>query len=58
MVGGREGVAIIMCLCRRLKQWYKLVSGAQLSKDQSKQLDSTVKDHFDVCAYFNHITIQ
>ena len=35
--------------CRRIKSWYECVEKAGLTKNQSKQLWTTVKDHFEVC---------
>lgn len=32
-------------------QWYAAVEKAHLTKEQSKQLWSVVREHFDVCMY-------
>ena len=41
-------VSICVLCCRRLKQWYDMVSASRLTKEQGKQLGSVVKDSFDV----------
>ena len=54
--GGGRGLVVIVLyiMCRRLKQWYDIVAGAQLTKEQSKQLGSLVKENFDVSIMVNN----